>query len=79
MSRRLVEDARDWFVDGSDENLIRETLESLSCHDDPDRWLRRLALLRERLVSERKQALYEKEQAWGTTTLDALSRRELDV
>jgi len=60
---RLVDDARDWFVEGSDENLVRETLESLSCYGDPDRWLRRLALLRERLPYERRQALYEKEQA----------------
>lgn len=57
---RLVEDARLWFETGGDENLVRETLESLACFDDPDRWLRRLALLRERLPMERSMAVNEK-------------------
>ena len=58
-TRKATANPRHWFLDGTEENLVRETLESLEVPEDPERWLRRLAMLRERLVQERRQALHE--------------------
>lgn len=58
----LVADARTWFEPDTEENLVRETLESLMLLDDPDAWLRRLALLADRLPLERAEAKYCKQK-----------------
>jgi hypothetical protein len=57
LSREVTNRDVDWFEEGSDAALIRETFDHLAVWDDVDRWLERLRLVREMAKRERAFAL----------------------